>query len=135
MSKKLTCLLVDDDEDDREIFMIALKDLSPDIDCHLACDGVDALDKLRKLPTLPDFIFIDLNMPRMNGKECISEIKKDGRLLAIPVVIYSTSSSLRDQQDARRLGALHFFTKPSSIHALSTTLKDIFVGSTSLQLS
>jgi CheY-like chemotaxis protein len=133
MAKKLSCLLVDDDEDDREIFIIALNDLESTIDCELACDGMDALEKLRSSDNLPDFIFIDLNMPRMNGKECISEIKKDSRLLGIPVIIYSTSSSPRDQQDARRLGAAYFFTKPPSISALSNALRDIFVGSTTLQ--
>jgi CheY-like chemotaxis protein len=133
MAKKLSCLLVDDDEDDREIFIIALNDLGPNIDCELACDGMDALEKLRSTDSLPDFIFIDLNMPRMNGKECISEIKKDNRLLGIPVIIYSTSSSPHDQQDARRLGAAYFFTKPPSISALSNALRDIFVGSTALQ--
>lgn len=134
MPRKVTCLLVDDDEDDREIFMIALSDLSPDIVCNLAVDGIDALDQLRNAKALPDFIFIDLNMPRMDGKECIAEIKKDRRLLNIPVIIYSTSSNQRDQQDAHKLGAVHFFTKPSSINALSNALRKVFIAS-SLQLN
>jgi CheY-like chemotaxis protein len=126
MYKPMTCFLVDDDEDDREIFAIALKDLGSHIKCVLAFDGIDALDKLRRCDILPDFIFLDLNMPRMDGKECISEIKKDPRLFDIPVVIYSTSSSARDQADAKRLGAAHFFTKPPSISALANALNDIF---------
>jgi CheY-like chemotaxis protein len=130
MSRPITCFLVDDDEDDREIFTIALSDLGENIECVLASDGMDALQKLRSSESLPDFIFLDLNMPRMDGKECIAEIKKDNRLYDIPVVIYSTSSSSRDRADAARLGAMHFFTKPPSISALSTALGDIFLGKT-----
>lgn len=128
MSKQLTCFLVDDDEDDREIFALALRDLGSHIKCVLASDGMDALEKLRMSDTLPDYIFLDLNMPRMDGKECISEIKRDARLYDIPVVIYSTSSSTKDRADAKRLGAACFFTKPSSIRALSSALGDIFLG-------
>jgi len=130
MSRPLTCLLVDDDEDDREIFIIALRDVGEHIGCVLASDGMDALEKLRTAEVLPDFIFIDLNMPRMDGKECIAEIKKDERLNDIPVVIYSTSSNATDRADAARLGALHFFTKPPSIAALSAALSEIFFGKT-----
>ena len=130
MSRELTCFLVDDDEDDREIFIIALRDLGEQINCTLANDGMDALEKLRGTESLPDFIFLDLNMPRMDGKECISEIKKDRRLNRIPVVIYSTSSSAKDRADAQRLGAVHFFTKPPSISALTNALGDIFLRKT-----
>jgi CheY-like chemotaxis protein len=133
MHKHFTCFLVDDDEDDREIFTIALKDLGSQISCTLAVDGMDALEKLRGAVALPDFIFLDLNMPRMDGKECIQEIKKDRRLWEIPVVIYSTSSNARDRADAERLGAAHFFTKPPSISALAKALGDIF-SNKSLQL-
>ena len=128
MSKQLTCFLVDDDEDDREIFALALRDLGEHINCVLANDGMDALEKLRTSDTLPDYIFLDLNMPRMDGKECISEIKRDSRLFDIPVVIYSTSSSAKDRADAKRLGATQFFTKPPSIRALSSALGEIFLG-------
>ena len=120
--------MVDDDEDDREIFNIALRDLGEHIHCVLASDGMDALEKLRGPDALPDFIFLDLNMPRMDGKECIAEIKKDKRLNDIPVVIYSTSSNAKDRADATRLGAMHFFTKPPSISALTHALSDIFLG-------
>jgi CheY-like chemotaxis protein len=130
MSRSLTCFLVDDDEDDREIFIIALRDLGEHIHCVLASDGMDALEKLRATAELPDFIFLDLNMPRMDGKECITEIKKDKRLNDIPVVIYSTSSNANDREDATRLGAMHFFTKPPSISALTHALSDIFLGKT-----
>src|SRR5690349_24094407 len=117
MHKPLTCFLIDDDEDDREIFSLALNDVSAEVRCVLAFDGMDALEKLRRSESLPDFIFLDLNMPRMDGKECISGLKKESRLFKLPVVIYSTSSHSRDQSDATRLGAAHFFTKPPSIAA------------------
>lgn len=135
MHKTLTCFLVDDDEDDREIFCIALRDLGSHIICVQANDGMDALEKLDNPKFSPDFIFLDLNMPRMNGKECITEIKKNERLTEVPVVIYSTSSNAVDKHDAKRLGAVHFFTKPPSISALSKALSEIFIGSEALSLS
>ena len=70
-----TCLLVDDDEDDAEIFSIALNEANPDIKCLTAADGLEALEMLRDPSFIPDYIFLDLNMPLMTGKECLVEIR------------------------------------------------------------
>ena len=127
MTNTFTCLLVDDDEDDLEIFEIALNDTGESYQCITAANGVDALQKLEKEEAFtPDFIFLDLNMPVMNGVECLREIKKNVRLRDIPVIIYSTSSYIKDIEEMKRLGAAHFFTKPSSIDALSKILLALF---------
>jgi CheY-like chemotaxis protein len=123
MPQGITCFLVDDDTDDLEIFAIAVAETGQSITCMTANDGLDALRLLHQDETfIPDFIFLDLNMPRMNGKQCLVEIKKISRLTHVPVVIYSTSAQQRDIDDTLKLGAAHFFTKPPSIPALTKTL-------------
>ena len=113
---KRTILLVDDDQDDVEFFTVALKEIEPDSVCFVANDGNEALVMLRfGMQQLPDYIFLDLNMPLMNGRECLAELKKDERLKDIPVIICTTSSDQRDKDATEKLGAMYFFTKPLSL--------------------
>src|SRR4051812_39600015 len=108
MNKKFTFLVVDDDPDDRDFFMEAINELYPSSHCYSAFNGEDALDKMRlKLKQIPDFIFLDLNMPRMDGWQCLTEIKSDQKLKNIPVIIFTTSSSEKDKRDTRDLGAVY----------------------------
>ena len=76
---KYTCFfLVDDDADDVSIFKEILREVNPSIALVSAADGQEALKFLKhQQDNYPDVIFLDLNMPRMNGKECLSELKKD----------------------------------------------------------
>ena len=67
---------------------------------------------------LPDYIFLDINMPRMNGRECLAELKKDIRLKNIPVIIYSTSTHSEDVELSIQLGAAYYLSKSSDIHQL-----------------
>jgi CheY-like chemotaxis protein len=128
IGKNLThCFLIDDDEDDYEIFKMALNDIDPAIRLHYAYNGFDALKKLNgEHHLVPDFIFIDWNMPKMNGRQCLEEIKKNERLRHIPVYIYSTSSDPKAIEETRRLGASDFIVKPSSISTLVNILARIF---------
>jgi CheY-like chemotaxis protein len=122
----VTCLLIDDDPDDREIFALAVEEMDKSCRFVTAKSGVEALQLLKDDPAfIPDFIFLDLNMPLMDGKECLLEIKKIPRASNIPVIIYSTSSYDRDVEDTRQLGATYFLTKPSSIKALTDFLAGI----------
>lgn len=118
--------MIDDDIDDIEIFNIAITELEADIKCLTATDGTGALKILEDETFIPDYIFLDLNMPRMNGKQCLIEIKKMPRLSQVPVIIYSTSSSKRDIDETKKLGATFFLTKPSTISGLTEILKDVF---------
>src|SRR3954447_10691318 len=114
--KVKTCFLIDDDIDDQEIFELALKKVDDSIDCVFANDGAEALQKFMNDESfMPDIIFLDLNMPQMNGKQCLSEIKKISRLQHIPVIIYTTTRSDADATETKMLGALDFITKPASI--------------------
>jgi CheY-like chemotaxis protein len=127
MESNITCFLIDDDVDDQEIFALALERVNTSIKCTMANDGIEALEKLRGNDTsVPQYIFLDLNMPRVNGKQCLAEIKKDSRLDHIPVIIYSTSSDPRDVDETKQLGATAFITKPSKISDLVKILSDFF---------
>lgn len=127
MNNGKTCFLIDDDIDDQEIFTLVLKSVNPSISCVVANDGIEAVSKLKKEETFnPDYIFLDLNMPRMDGKECLQEIKKIDRLRQIPVIIYSTSSEQQDIVETRNLGAADYLEKQSSVAELKKKLAHFF---------
>lgn len=114
MSDNKLFMIVDDDADDREFFSDAVSELDLTTECIAAINGEDALKILRNgIKRLPDFIFLDLNMPKMDGKTCLTELKKDEKLKNIPVIIFSTSSDQRDKDATHQLGATYFLTKPS----------------------
>ena len=115
MKKNISILIVDDDEDDQQLFIESAKEVDEDISCVTANDGQDAIIFLMdEHNTLPDYIFLDLRMPRINGKQCLEEIKKDKRLRHIPIFIYTTSKNVQDSIDLKKMGAVHFITKPEN---------------------
>jgi CheY-like chemotaxis protein len=106
-------LVVDDDPDDVELFSDALKKVDDAYYCISVRNAVLALQKLKDHEAdPPEYIFVDLNMPGMNGLELLAEIKKNKSLAQIPVVIYSTTSRREDREMSIKLGAMYFFTKP-----------------------
>lgn len=121
------CFLIDDDQDDQEIFEMALQNLEQPVTCVTVNDCGEALKKLEEEKKfLPDYIFLDLNMPRMNGKQCLKEIKKQAHLKHIPVVMYSTSLTQRDIAETRSFGAATYIVKPNTLRDLTRTLKHFF---------
>jgi CheY-like chemotaxis protein len=126
MKKPAILFIADDDPDDVELFIEAINEVDDSIQCYTAIDGEEALQKLKdKLPILPDIIFLDLNMPRISGKQCLVEIKTMEKLSGIPIVIYSTSSIQYDIDETKKLGADYFLTKPASFSELCSKLSDI----------
>ena len=94
MEKTILCLLVDDDPDDQEIFCLALQEIGKNLECIIANGGNQALEMLNSNKALiPDFIFIDVNMPGMNGIDCLKHIKDLEHLKESEVIMYSTTSS------------------------------------------
>jgi CheY-like chemotaxis protein len=123
MGKKRTFFIVDDDIDDQELFIEAVNEIDNSIHCISSSDCEEALGLLRSGNiSLPDMIFLDLNMPRLNGKQCLIELKKEANLRHIPVIIYSTSSEKRDIEETSKLGAAHFLTKPNRFDELCKAL-------------
>jgi len=118
-------MLIDDDEDDREIFISVIESIAPAISCSIAINGKDALDTLGALNFLPDMIFLDLNMPLMDGKQFLKEIKQRTMLKDIPIVVLSTSSDKETVHLIRTLGAQDFITKPDKYSDWEEVLKKL----------
>lgn len=117
-------LLIDDDADDRFLFCEALKQVDDTIICETAEDGQEALVKLNG-PPLPNYIFLDLNMPVMSGFECLAHLKKIPDLEKTPVIIYSTSKNSVDIKRTASLGAAAYLKKPGDFNELCDKLQDI----------
>jgi DNA-binding response OmpR family regulator len=122
-------LIIDDDDDDSEFLRDAISQVNPDTSCAITSNAIDAIHGLKSNSLQrPDLIFLDLNMPRMSGKDCLKELKKDPAISEIPVVIYTTSKSHGEMVDTLGLGAVHFITKPSSFRQLCKYISDIFTN-------
>ena len=120
-------MLVDDDEDDQDIFREAVSIVRPDAKLIFAKDGEQGLSQL-DIHSLPDYIFLDVNMPRMNGKEFLRLVKASPQFEKIPVVIYSTSNHQSELGEYFKMGASDFLTKPSEFSLLLTYLKSLLHG-------
>jgi CheY-like chemotaxis protein len=121
----MQCLLVDDDLDDQEIFLMTLEKINKNIKCLTANDGVEALSLLTQNSFVPDYIFLDVNMPKMNGIECLRSIKNIERLNDCKIFMYSTTSETSVLEKSKKLGATDFIVKPASPALLKETLSEI----------
>jgi len=121
----MKCLLIDDDADDQYFFKLALNALEVNVELSRASSGVEAFDQLTAF-YIPDCIFLDLNMPKMNGREFLKKIKNIDIFKDVPVLIYSTSADAKDKTDMILLGATQFITKTNSIGELTSILKKEF---------
>jgi len=122
----MTVLFVDDDIDDREFFIDALSYVDPAITCILAKNCEEAIAILGDSSTEPDFVFLDINMPSMDGKGCLRLLKDDGRLKNIRVVMYSNSSDQKLMEEYKSLGATYFLVKPPTFKGLCDSLSVLF---------
>ncbi len=119
-------LIVDDDDDDIELFYDAINEISPNIICQSAGNGKDALNiLLNENAKLPDFVFLDMNMPKMGGKQCLIELNKKGIIKNVAVIMYSTSKLKADVNECLELGAKNFWTKPTSFSTLKRDLMQL----------
>jgi len=122
----MVVLNVDDDQEDREFFCDALREIDPSIVCLVAGSGMEALALLQKQDPLPDYIFLDINMPMMDGKQCLKVLKSIPEFESIPVIMYSTSTDTREIRECYNLGAVDFLIKPHSYDKLVNDLASIF---------
>lgn len=116
-------LLADDDNDDQLLFEEALHRVDATVSCLTACDGVDLLEKLTAGIPSPDLLFLDVNMPRMNGIDCLKQLSENSQFSQIPIIMYSTSSFYRDE--CLKRGASGYMEKPSDFQQLCQQLKFI----------
>ena len=126
MGSPIRLFLIDDDEDDLFIFHLALQELNVTTDCLEDTNSEKALKRLKEggMP-VPDMIFLDWNMPKISGRDCLIGIRQIPAYAHVPVIIYSTSSSWRDKDETKRLGASYFLTKPTSFKELCRTLMSL----------
>ena len=113
-TKRLNILLADDDSDDRQFFSMALDAINIPTKLETVVDGEKLMDYLSEnRQQLPDVIFLDLNMPRKNGFECLTEIKLNQQLNQLQVVIFSTSFEQEVVNLLYHNGATYYIRKPS----------------------
>lgn len=118
--------LIDDDIDDRDLFLDALEEIDKNVHCSLAENGNSAMEILLcDIFEKPELIFLDLNMPLINGKELLKVLKNSPHLSSIPVIMYSTFFGPNEMDEIAKLGASHCLVKHTSFNELKTSLKMI----------
>jgi CheY-like chemotaxis protein len=130
-SRPITIVVADDDEEDRVLTKMALSRSRLTNDLYFCHDGVDLLDYLRRsgrwsepgAAPRPGVILLDLNMPRMDGREALAQIKADPQLRTIPTVVLTSSKAEKDIAATYDLGVNSFITKPVTFTALVEVLE------------
>src|SRR5687767_4251619 len=120
----MVVMYVDDDPEDIEIFIEAVRECDRSVQCLVAQNGKQAMDILHA-DLLPDFVFLDINMPVINGKVLLTEIRKDKKFKDIPVIMYSTSMDPREIEEYKKMGADHFLIKHNHFQDLCDAVSEI----------
>jgi CheY-like chemotaxis protein len=120
-------LLVEDDDTAMVVFRAAVDEADIRVEVRRVPDGEQALEFLRNpLNNRPDVVFLDLNMPKVDGWQVLLEMRADDSLCSIPAVVFSTSSSPKDKTRAFGLGARHFITTPSTFSLLVSEVQAVW---------
>ncbi len=134
LNQPLHILLADDEENDRLLFVDALGELKTKTIINIVNDGVELMEYLSKEEnTLPHLLFLDLNMPRKNGIECLKEIRATNKFNDIDIVIFSTSLSEKDIEETLINGANVYINKPNSFDALKQALHKVVITAETYQ--
>lgn len=123
--KNLKICLVDDDNEDREVFQEAFNELNSDNDFNTFKNGLEAVEYLNSSEEVPDIIFLDLNMPVMGGLDTLREIRKSERYKSLTVAIYSTSSAEKDIEETLIAGANVYIIKPRNFQCLKDAIAKV----------
>lgn len=119
-------MLADDDIDDRMLFEEALRELCEKSRFVTSIDGYDLLNTLNNTsPPPPDVIFLDINMPKLDGLECLTKIKNNPSYKDIPVIIFSTSSNQENIEKAKLIGASYYIKKPTNFKSLKDIISKV----------
>lgn len=124
-SDKYTIFYLDDDYDDQYLFRETLENIETSHELFTQTEGEELLQLLESPPPTPSMIFLDLNMPGMNGFEVLERIKASAKSEKIPVIIFSTSSDEGAKSRCRELGANMFITKPQDYRQLESVLEKV----------
>jgi CheY-like chemotaxis protein len=125
--KALNVILADDDADDRFFFREIISELDIKINLTEFEDGDHLMDYLVDLPReqLPHLVFLDINMPRKTGIECLREIRADQKFCNVPIIMFTTSINKRDIEDSYKCGANMFIRKAYSFQEGLQTMKKL----------
>ncbi|HEU5148686.1 MAG TPA: response regulator [Chryseosolibacter sp.] len=126
MNKPLHILLINDDPDDHEIFESVIELILPSARCSSVLSGQRAIEKLIDGSLRPHIIFLDLNMPLMNGKQFLLEVRNHPEIATIPVIVLTTSSDAGNVAETKQLGAKYFITKPDRFSQWEDALRQFF---------
>lgn len=119
-------MIVDDDEEDVEILCEAIDAIDPAIKRICVSDGLHALRLLQNEDFIPpDLIFLDLNMPRLGGRQCLEKIRSIPALMQVPVIIYSSQRLSPDLLEETRKGRIRYLAKPERMEDLERELRVI----------
>jgi CheY-like chemotaxis protein len=118
-------LIIDDDPEDIDIFSEAVHSLDENITVTTATDALIALENLKKAENLPDIIFVDMQMPRLTGKDFLQRLNEEDRLQNIPVIVLSGQSDVIMKDTFIKIGALNYICKPNSYKQLIEELRKI----------
>ena len=128
-SGRCSVLLVEDNPADAELTRDALTEGRADLDVEIAEDGLEAFTYLKSRADarlcLPDLVIVDLNMPRMSGKDFLADLRRDERFRAMPVIVLTTSAAEHDIDDSYRLGANSYVHKPMELNSFRDAVRHL----------
>lgn len=128
MRSQLTVILADDDKDDCFLFSEAIEELKIPVHLSMVYDGAELMKNLKdESIDLPDALFLDLNMPKKNGVECLAEIKDHPKLQDLSVIIFSTSYDPRIADQLYKAGAKYYMRKPSDFSILKKLIHEVLI--------
>ncbi len=122
INTNLKILLIEDDPDDIELLEEAMKENNIEYSMDVIMEGDKVADYIEKAVDFPAVIVLDFNLPRVHGKEVLSMIKSSTYFNKIPLIVLTTSAAKEDIEYSLAMGALHFITKPTSIHGFENTV-------------
>jgi two-component system, response regulator len=126
-------MLVEDNPQDLELALLALRQASPSIRIHVARDGAEAIDYVfcrglyadRPMADTPKVILLDLKLPKIDGLDVLKRIKEDPRTCAIPVVVLTSSSEQRDLVESYKLGVNSYIVKPVNFERYTEAVREL----------
>jgi CheY-like chemotaxis protein len=127
MAQPVLILYIDDDQEDIEIFKSTLAAIDSSIICLTAHNGQEGLDILSDGVVLPDLVFLDINMPILNGRDCLVAIRKDQRFKDIPIIMYSTSTAIQDKKYCLTVGANEYLCKSGNVATALEELRGVLM--------
>ena len=125
MSEIPKILLVEDNQDDKDLALLAIESSGARCEVEIARDGVEALELLFGKSKLPRLVILDLKMPKLSGLEVLEAMRKDLRTKYVPVVVLTSSAEKRDLADAYAFGATSYIRKPIDLEDFNRVMAGV----------